>query len=352
MQQRHLNSIGIILFMVFLFAGCKKDTPVIKIEEAIIEEDKTPSSLSFDQVHSLLLPNIRLGDGVPLKLQISVRWKIDSILQFTQQFSSTDQYNNLIMRPRSLELASNISNDFESVDSVFYTHRQRYISEIKDELKDNLGEEGIQIKEIIMAEIMFPETYTKSMELAGLQQQELERINQKNISDIAQAEANRKKAEADAKVDIARAEAQARLQKIQAEAETSRRQSELARAETQAQVAQLQTQAEIRRQKLLAQAEIENKTELKNLEIQKKSDLNQLEIEKQEQLDRVDYDRQMKFAQLCSDQPLYASYLVNKQLASKVGIAVLPAGTDENVFSSVIKNVMPKLNQPTGFTPK
>ena len=30
MQQRHLNSIGIILFMVFLFAGCKKDTPVIQ----------------------------------------------------------------------------------------------------------------------------------------------------------------------------------------------------------------------------------------------------------------------------------------------------------------------------------
>ncbi len=345
MRQHHSNSIGIFLVIVLLFGACKQDTPVVKV-------DGPPSPLLFDQVHSQLLPNVRLGDGVPLKLQISVRWKINDTLQFIQQFSDPSQYNQLILRPRSLELASNVSSNFESVDSVFYTRRKQYIAEIKDELTNGLGEEGIQIKEIIMADIMFPESYTKSMELAGLQQQELERINQKNISDIAQAEANRKKAEADGKVDIARAEAQARLQKIQAEAETSRRQSELARAETQAQVAQLQAQAEIKRQKLLAQADIENKTELKNLEMQKKRDLNRLEIEKQEQLDRVDYDRQVKFAQLCSDQPLYASYLVNKQLASKVGIAVLPAGTDENVFSSVIKNVMPKLNQPTGFTPK
>jgi hypothetical protein len=37
------------------------------------------------------------------------------------------------------------------------------------------------------------------------------------------------------------------------------------------------------------------------------------------------------------ENPAYASFMVNKELASKVQIAVLPSGSDANVFGDLLK---------------
>ena len=182
------------------------------------------------------------------------------------------------------------------------------------------------------------------MEEAGLQRQELERIKQRQIADLARAEAEKEEAKADGKVAIVKAEAAGRLQEIQAQTEKSQRAIEVAKAETQNRVALLRTSNEAERNRVLAAAELERQTELKNLELQRLREVDNLAIEKKKRIRLDELDTEMRFAKLCSENPTYASYLVNKELADNVQIAVLPTNsTDQNVFSDLIGNRMEKM---------
>lgn len=301
-------------------------------------------SLAFDQVHQHTLNYVRLGDGVPMSMKLAIRWKIEDSENFKHQFPSVEAYYDKILVPRCAEIAGMVSNAYGSVDSVFAPQRQLYLEDMKSSLYGRLGEKGITIKEVIVSNLVFPTSYTKAMEAAGLQRQELERIKQQQIADLARAEAAKAKAKADGKVAIAQAEAAGRLQEIQAETEKSKRAIELAKAETANRVALLRTQNEAEQKRVLASAELDRQTQLKNLDIQRQRELDIAAAEQQKRLREDELEMETRFARLCSDNPVYASYLVNKALADNVSIAVLPtSATDQNVFSDLIGQRMPKM---------
>lgn len=333
MQRKTLLLHIIFITLTFCFLSCSKTPEQIP--------KKTPAKpVVLDQINSMNLSGIRLGDGVPLSLNLSIRWNIENPETFFKQFSSSDSFCSSIMQPRILEIMNSVANEFPSVDSVFSSQRQEFIAEVKNVLVDYLSEDEISVKEVIVSGISFPNSYTVAMEQAGLQRQELERIEQLNIIDIAQAEANRKKAEAESKVAIAQAEADGRVQKIQAQTEKDRRLIELAKAETQSQIDKKNAETEATRLKLLAKADLEKRTDLKNLEIQKQRDLMELDLDKQRKFDVADMERQMEMAKVYQANPVYASFLVNKELASKVEIAVLPTGSDPSVFGNLLNNTI------------
>lgn len=329
------NSIGrsiSLLMIVILAVACSTPTPTV------------PTATTRDQVFQSTLPNLRLGDGVPLSLQVTVRWKISEPTLFFEQFETPVAYDSMILNPRSQEIASGITNTYPSVDSLFSVHRFAYTAEIKHKFEERLGESGVEIKEVILSEIQFPITYTQAKEQVGLKEQELTRIKQQSLVDMEVAQANKKKAEADGHVAIAQAEAQGRLQKIQAQIEETRRKSEMAKAETAKQVAEMQAQSDARRQVLLAEADLKKQRDLKDLEVQKKRDMQRVDIEKIKATDKVDFERQLELAKLCTENPVYASFLVNKELASKVQIAVLPNNADANLFGDLLKQNMSQVS--------
>ena len=319
MKPQQFYYLFLLIFIAFIFSNC---------------ENKKTANQNF--VHQNYLSDVRLGDGVPLQLTVSIRWELEDVQNFHNQFITMDSFNQVILKPRSLELVKNLSNEFSSVDSVFSIDRQLYINSVKDELLAKLGEPGIVIDEIIISDITFPTSYTKAMEEVGLQRQEIERIRQMNIVELERATANKKKAEADGQVQIAQAEAQGKLQKIQAETEKERRKIELAKAETSKQVQRMQAQAAAEKLKLIAKAELEKKRDLKNLDIQKQRDLEQIQIDMQRQMDKVAFEQQVDLAKLCADNPTFATFLINKELASKVEIAVLPSGSNPNIFGGLL----------------
>lgn len=319
MKPQQFYYLFLLVFVAFIFSNC---------------ENKKIASQNF--VHQNFLSDVRLGDGVPLQLAVSIRWKLEDVSNFYNQFTTMDSFNQVILKPRSLELVKNLSNEFESVDSVFSSSRQYYINTIKNELLTKLGEDGIVINEIIVSDIVFPASYTKAMEEVGLQRKEIERIRQMNIVELERATANKKKAEADGQVQIAQAEAQGKLQKIQAETEKQRRKIELAKAETSKQVQKMQAQSEAEKLKLIAKAELEKKRDLKNLDIQKQKDLEQIQVDKQRKMDKVAFEQQVDLAKLCAENPTFATFLINKELAGKVEIAVLPTGSNPSVFNGLL----------------
>ena len=219
--------------------------------------------LSETEVHRNLLENVRLGDGVPLALNVTLRWAVEDRGVFYRQFATTDTFNSQILVPRSLELVKQASNKYPSVDSVFSVQRDEFIAEIKSVLKAGLLEEGIIIRDVIIADVIFPAKYIGGKEAAGLKEQELEKIRQQNIVSIERSKAAREQAKADGEVQIAEAEAESKVQAIKAKTEKNRRKAEIAVAETEAQLERVKAEAEADKNRALANAEVEKARDLK-----------------------------------------------------------------------------------------
>ncbi len=284
-----------------------------------------------------VLKNVRLADGIPLHIQVSTRWEIEDQKTFKAQFENRVNYDSLVLFPRELELANNVSNQYQNVDSVFTTQRHAFIKNLKTYLTDNLGEKGIKINEVIVADIIFPVKYTDAKEKLAMQDQELKRIRKQSLIDLQAAEARKKQTSAQGEVDMEKALTTAKVEKINAKTEESRRRTMLAKAETEKQVAEKRAESDARRQVLLAKAELEKMKNLKDLEVQKKRDFNKVAIENQAEIRNAEFENDMRMAKLCNDNPVYAKYMVNKELASKVKIAVVPTGENKNVFSDILK---------------
>ena len=275
-----------------------------------------------------VLSDIRLGDGVPISLEMNIRWKITDRAEFYEQFRSIGQYDTLVLFPRAKELAAKIANSYDSVDSVFTVHHEAFINDIKAHFTEQLGEGGIAMKEVIVSEVIFPPTFTDAMEQVGLRERELEQIRLKNNVDLEKAKALEKKAEADGEVAIQEAKTEGQVAKINAETEQKRRMSKLAEAETDRQVIELKAKAEANKKRLLAKADLEEKTDLKNLE-----------VEKQREMYHIEMDRERTLADNISRAPAFATYLVGKELANSVQVAFVPIGTEGTVFSDLLQNM-------------
>ncbi|MBI5914564.1 MAG: hypothetical protein HY842_04245 [Bacteroidetes bacterium] len=285
-----------------------------------------------DQVYSVMLPAVRLGDGVPLNLDVWMRWKIEKPGVFFAQFPNVDTFNKMVLFPRALELSNTVANRYPSVDSVFAQQRELFLADIKQALSSQLGENTISVKEVTIGNVTFPKSYTDAMEAAGMKRQHIEGIQHQNEVDLEKATAAKKKADADAQVAIAEAEAQATLARIETKTEEARRASELARAETAGQISRRQAQAEADSARLINKAELERLADLKNLDVEKRRNLDDLDVEKKRKEKKADSDSQLELAGVLQNNPIFASFLINKELASKVDIAVLPTGADASVL--------------------
>lgn len=319
-----------LILALFILSSCKNTSSHTQVK---------------DQMYQAVYSQVRLGDGVPLTLDLSLRWTVNDPDLFFGQFDSLDHFNRQVLNHRIRETLAQVSNEFESVDSVFSSQREFYTQKIKETVLEEVGEEGVTLKEAILSDITFPKSYTDAMSEVGLQRQELERIKQRNIVDLERAAAQKQKAAADGEVAIAKAKAEGELQKIQAKTEESRRKIELAKAETAAQTDKKMAAAEAERLRLIAKAERDKQRDLKAVDAQHKRDLMQIEIDKQRNLDKVELAKQIDFAEICTANPTYASFLVNKELASHVEIAVLPQGGEGN---GVLGNFLKGNSLPSG----
>ena len=299
---------------------------IVAIVSSCNKKVEAPAVVARDQVFKSTLNSVRLGDGVPLDIDIAVRWKVNDYGAFSEQFESPSKYDSLILAPRELELANDVGNKYQNIDTLFNSQRHVFIKDLKQYLLANLGENRIEIKEVIVSDIAFPKSYTNSKERLAMLEQKLEQIRKENLLEQQRAKSSTLKAKSDGEVQMVKAEMDAKVQKIKAETEKSIRLSRLAKAETEKQVARSQAESDADRRKLLAKADLEKKRDFQALEMQKQRDLDNIELAKEQKRVEQKFDNEMKMAKLCSENPGYAKYIVNKELASKVKIAVLPTG--------------------------
>ena len=296
-----------------------------------------PGLATRDYVHQTELKEIRLGDGVPLAFSLSIRWRVEDARSFGNQFAEPDRYAKLVFEPKSRELASKIANTYASVASVFRPEREKFVKEIKEALAQELVERGIAVKDVTISDILFPRTFTDALEVTATKELELQRIREKNAIDLEQAKAAQSQAQAEGQVQMEKARAEGKVAEIAAATEDKRRLSQVAKAETEARVLERRTKAEVERQRLLAHEEAEKRRELNRVELEKQHHVNELEVKKQKETDQVHLAKEKALAALTAENPSYASYLVSRELASKVQIAVLPLGTESGALGNMLQ---------------
>jgi len=78
---------------------------------------------------------------------------------------------------------------------------------------------------------------------------------------------------------------------------------------------------------------------MEQVEVDKQAKMNDLEVEKIKKLDDLRFNRELTIAKLCVENPTYASFLVSKELAGKVQIAVLPSNSNGDALGNLLKNL-------------
>jgi regulator of protease activity HflC (stomatin/prohibitin superfamily) len=305
---RNLFLLG-IMFLLGM-ASCKN---------SVVNKDQF--DLSKDQVTQCVLNEIRLGDGVPLNLTLNIRWRVSNKDEFLKLFSTPDKYGENVLKPKSREILSKVANSFPSVEAVFKNDRQKFIDTSKSELMRMLGETSINVKDIIISDIVFPQKFTEALEKISLKDRELEAIKEGSVVDVEAAKAAELKAEADGKVEIKQAEMEGRVAEINAKTEEKKRLAAVAKAETDAEIKIKEGQAEAEKARELMKVRLEEQKAIRDLDVQKQKDLDKASIEK---------DKMM--AEMCAQNPGYANFIISRELAGKVQIAVVPTGSNESNF--------------------
>lgn len=287
---------------------------------------QTNSPYSKDQVYKQTFQNVRLGDGVPIGVEISVRWSINNVNKFLKHFDDAQTYSQNVLHARERETLNRVANQFESVDEVFTDERDQFIKAIKKAFRNQLGEEGIEIKEIILSDIIFPVSFTKSMEQVSLKERELEAIRLASLGELEKAKTKAEEAKANGKVQIEEARVEGEIARMQARIEQQKRQAKIEEAETSVRVAEKKAVGEAKRLEILSNAE----------------------VARQRQLHSFNFGKDTSLAKVYSEHPAYANYLINKELASKVKVAIIPPHTNAN---SILKldNEEKKSNEDNDF---
>lgn len=303
-----------LLPLCILLAQCRQ--PQTTAPTAVVEERLSKFSIA----------HIRLYDGVPLGMDFDLRWRVEDPTVFQHFHTTADSIPTKIILPRAEETLRNFAHGFHSVDSVFFIQREYFIQSAKKRLMADLRQDGIVVSAMLLRTLNFPQTYVAAMEAAGLQRQEMERIKRQTAIAVAEAEGERRKTEALSRIQIAQEEANARVRDIQASAETRRRAAELDRAETEVQIEGKKAVIAAERQRQMDKAELD-----------KMAQLNELNQQKNRQSNETELTRNRELAKVYQDNPAYAQFVVNRELAAKVNIAVVPTGLEQGVLGRFLE---------------
>src|SRR6185503_606797 len=236
-------------------------------EGAADAETKTSKSEIF---------NVQAREGLTLGLAITVRYRLDpKKLDFIQS-NLPLPVEKEIVPPVVASVFREVVPNF-TVREVFAARREEIRKMAADRITEKLGQDGIEVKEVMLRDIQLPPEYAKGLESILLKEQEDESLGvetdmkQKQVR-IAELEAEAAKArdvkhaEGDAAVRVLQAKAESdamqytlplkekQIKQTQLEAE-ARKESTLKNAEAQAGAKVIDSKAEMERRDLLAQSE-------------------------------------------------------------------------------------------------
>jgi len=262
-------------------------------------------------------------EGLSIGLAVTLRYRLDP--------RRLDHIHADLPRPVETQIVpAVVASAFREVlpqymvREIFATRREEVRLKAAQAIDRKLRDDGIEVKEVMLRDIVLPAEYARGLEGLLLKQQEDERM----VFELQIKEKEVRGAELQAEAEKARqvkqAEAQAQVRVLQAKGEADAMQHTLPLKEKQIQQTRLESEARkeatIKNAEAAAQAKvIESKADLERSRLMADGEANRIRVTAS-----ADAERMRQEALVLKDNPLLIQKIVAERLSDKMQIMMVP----------------------------
>ena len=288
-------------------------------------------------------------EGLSLGLAVTVRYRLDPQRLDHIHADLPQPVETQIVPPVVASAFREVLPQY-MVREIFATRREEVRLKAAQAIGRKLREDGIEVKEVMLRDIVLPAEYARGLEGLLLKQQEDERM----VFELQIKEKEVRRAELQAEAEKARqvkqAEGQAQVRVLQAKGEADAMQHTLPLKEKQIQ--QTRLEAEARKEATLKNAEaaaqakvIESKADLERSRLMADAEANRIRV-----TSAADAERMRQEALVLKDNPLLIHKIVAERLSDKMQIMMVPMD-GRNFFANDVLRAASTLGGMTPSTP-
>jgi regulator of protease activity HflC (stomatin/prohibitin superfamily) len=263
-------------------------------------------------------------EGLAIGLAVNVRYRLDARRLDYIQSNLPQPVEEEIVAPVVTSAFRELIPNY-TVRDVFAARREEIRQRTADLIAKRLGAEGIQVKEVMVRDIVLPEEYSKGLEGLLLKEQENDRLVFETQIKEKQVRVAELEAEAEKVQQVKHAEGEAQVRVLQAKGESDAMQYTLPLKEKQIQQTRLEAQAHKEAIVENAQATAEAKVIDSKAELERRNLLAEAEANRIRVTAVADADRMKSEAAVLKQNPLLINKIIAEKLSDKVQIMMVPA---------------------------
>jgi regulator of protease activity HflC (stomatin/prohibitin superfamily) len=307
-----------------LYAGTHWVVPLVhSVETYDIRDRVLNTSVEDDPKGQLQALKVQTREGLQVGFAITVRYRLDPARLDYIHSNLPKPVDDEIVLPVVASIFREIVPGF-TVREVFSSRRDELRQMAAKGITQKLTTDAIQVKEVMLRDLLLPPEYAKGLEGFLLKAQENDRlaldieVKQKLVR-TAELEAEAIKAR-----EVKNAEAQAMIVVLQAKAQADAMQHTLPLKEKQIQQTRLEAEARkestIKNAEAAAQAKvIDSKAELERRKLMSEADDHRIRL-----IAAADAERMKSEAEVLKQNPLLIQKIVAERLSDKVQIMMVP----------------------------
>jgi len=306
-----------------------------ELKKADLKEDKLTTKAEPLQVQS--------KEGLSLGLAITVRYRLDpKRLDYIQSHLPQPVETELV--PPIVASAWRELAPSYTVRDIFSAKREEVRERAAEAITQQLGADGIVVKEVMLRDIQLPPEYAKGLESLLLKEQENDQLGVETEIHAKQVHISELDAQAQKVAQVTQAEGDAQVKVLQAKGESDAMQYTLPLK--QKQIEQTRLEAEARKESTIENAEaqaqakvIDGKAEMERRKYLADAEANRIRVTAV-----ADNERMKLEAVALKENPLLINKIVAEKLSDKIQLVMVP--TDSKFFfaNDIFKGMNPASN--------
>ena len=266
---------------------------------------------------------VQTKEGLVVGLAVAVRFRIDARRLDHIHANLPQPVEKELVPPVVASVFREIAPNY-MVRELFSSKREEVRKAASDAITRRLAADAIQVKEVMLRDILLPAEYARGLEGLLLKEQESERLTIETEVKLKQVRTAELEGEALKARQVKQAEADAQVIVLQAKAQADAMQHTLPLKEKQIQQSRLE--AEARKETTVKQAEaaaqakvIDGKAELERRKLMNEADSHRIQL-----MARADSEKMRMEAAVLKDNPLLIQKIIAERLSDKVQIMMVP----------------------------
>ena len=266
---------------------------------------------------------VQTKEGLVVGLAVAVRFRIDARRLDHIHANLPQPVEKELVPPVVASVFREIAPNY-MVRELFSTKREEVRKAASEAITRRLASDAIQVKEVMLRDILLPAEYARGLEGLLLKEQESERLTIETEVKLKQVRTAELEGEALKARQVKQAEADAQVIVLQAKAQADAMQHTLPLKEKQIQQSRLE--AEARKETTVKQAEaaaqakvIDGKAELERRKLMNEADSHRIQL-----MARADSEKMRMEAAVLKDNPLLIQKIIAERLSDKVQIMMVP----------------------------